>query len=505
MLMVLNTCVIVGAQSKAGQDVSDTVLKMLREANLDFAAATDFSLHLHDTLVKLDSSERLERKLFSPSAMALGTACFPSSGRCCITLGESKFSSVSVIGRIFNLPNAPTSLIESFEKMTNLTDSIDNSSRLFLEALDGQYAFALRRGDTFLLARDPIGVKPLYVAENDRLIAFSSRRRPLWEIGMTDCRILSQPILISEGKARRVNAGIRLESHSAGENSLVDSLILNLTKALEKMAAFSDNRIAILFSGGLDSSVIAKLSENLGIRPTLYCAGTSSSRDIANARRMSSALDLPLVEKEITFDDVASGLLPAVRLIESAEMIAISTSLPFYFALEQCASRGEKIALHGQGADELFCGYERYENTLTNGGYRALCTEMLNDIVGLGATLPLYDQIGTVNRTQLFAPFADTSVVKFSLGIPIQLKLSKEGLKILRKHILRKLASKIGVPVQLLPNQKVAAQFGSGVARIMDKASRKAGFTKSLAKKMGFPLPVQAYLREVTRSLGFPY
>ncbi len=503
--MVLDTCVIVGAQSKAGQDVSDTVLKMLRTATLDFPAATDFSLHLHDTLVKLDSSERLERTLFSPSAMALGTACFPSSDKCCISLGKSKFSSVSIIGRIFNLPGAPTSLIESFEKRTNSTNSIENSSKLFLDALDGQYAFVLRRGDTFLLARDPIGVKPLYVAENDRLIAFSSRRRPLWEIGMIDCRILSQPILISGGKARRVNAGVTLQSHRAEEYSLVDSLIINLTNALEKMAASSDNKIAILFSGGLDSSVIAKLSANLGIRSTLYCAGTSSSRDITNARRMSSALDLPLIEKEITFDDVTGSLLPAVRLIESAEMIAISTSLPFYFALQQCASKGEKITLHGQGADELFCGYERYANTLTNSGYHVLCTEMLNDIVGLGATLPLYDQIGTLNRTQLFAPFADTSVVEFSLGIPIELKLSKEGSKISRKHILRKLASKIGVPVQLLPNQKVAAQFGSGVARIMDKASRKAGFTKSLAKQMGFPLAVQAYLREVTRPLGFPY
>jgi asparagine synthase (glutamine-hydrolysing) len=503
--MVLNTCVIVGAQSKTSQDVTGTVLKMLRTANLDFPAATEFSLHLLDTLVKIDSSERLERTLFSPSAMALGTACFPSSGKCCITMGKSKSSSVSLIGKVFNLPGAHTSLIESFERRTDSTDSIEHSSKLFLESLDGQYAFALRRGDTFLLARDPIGVKPLYFAENDRLIAFSSRRRPLWEIGMTDCRILSQPIIISRGKARRVKAGITLESHRAEENCLVDSLIINLTNALEKMAASSDNKIAILFSGGLDSSVIAKLSENLGIRSTLYCAGTSTSRDIANARRMSSALDLPLVEKEITFDDVTSSLLPAVRLIESAEMITISTSLPFYFALEQCASKGEKIALHGQGADELFCGYQRYANALTNSGYHALCKEMLNDIVGLGATLPLYDQIGIVKRTQLFAPFADRSVVEFSLGIPVQLKLSKEGSKIVRKHVLRKLASKIGVPVQLLPIEKVAAQFGSGVARIMDKASRKAGFTKSIAKKMGFPLPVQAYLREVARSVGFPY
>jgi asparagine synthase (glutamine-hydrolysing) len=502
--MVFTMCILVGVQSKMGQDVSELVLKMLKSISLDFPNATNVSLHLQDSVMKLDLPEGLERAQSFVSTTALGTACLASNDKDCMSDGESDSSCVSLIGRIFNLPDAPGSLIESFEKSTNSTNNIEDSSKLFLESLDGQYAFALRTGGTLLLARDPIGVKPLYFAENDRLVAFSSRRRALWEIGMKDCRILSQPILISEGRTRRVKVGIRLESHGAEQSILVNSLITHLSETIRKIAAFSDDKIAILFSGGLDSSVIAKLSKDLGIQSTLYCAGTPSSRDIANARRMSSALDLPLVEKEITFDDVANCLLSTVRTIESAEMIPVSTSIPFYFALEQCANKGEKTVLHGQGADELFCGYERHENTLSNNGYNALCTEMLNDIVGLGATIPLYDHIGVANRTQLFAPYADVSVVKFSLGVPIQLKLYRKALKFSRKHILRELAHAIGVPMQVLPEQKVAAQFGSGVAGIMDKASRKAGFTKSIAKEMGFPLPVQAYLREISQSLGFP-
>jgi asparagine synthase (glutamine-hydrolysing) len=454
--------------------------------------------------LKLNLSQKPGRIQQSESTIASGTVSLRSSDEDCMYVQESSSSSVSLIGKIFNLPDAPRSIIESYERFNNLTHNTKESSRLFLESLDGQYALALRRGDMLLLARDPIGVKPLYIAENDRFIAFSSRCRPLWEIGLRDCKILGQPILVHGTKAERVNTGVKLESQVTQQPKLVDSLIIHLSETIKKMSAGSDNKIAILFSGGLDSSIIARLSKDLGIQPTLFCAGTSSSRDVTNARIMSSVLDLPLVEKEITFDDVTNCLISVIRTIESAEMIPVSTSLPFHFALEQCADRGLKTVLHGQGADELFCGYRRYEKTLSTKGYKTLCNEMLNDVVGLGEAIPLYDKIGTAKGTELFTPYADISVVKFSLAVPIELKLFEKASGYSRKHILKEIANKIGVSTQLLPKQKVAAQFGSGAAKIMDRVARKAGFTKGIAKRMGFPLPVQAYLREIAMSLEFP-
>jgi asparagine synthase (glutamine-hydrolysing) len=498
-------CIIFGAKSKKGQDVSEPVLRMIRSIVSDFPKSKSMFVHLQDTALKLDLSERKDRIQLPESTTVSGVVCLITDDQNCYVVQESESSSVSLIGKIFNLTNAPSSIMESFARISNSVDDFEKSSRLLLESLDGQYAFALRRENLLLLARDPIGTKPLYVGENNRLIAFSSRCRPLWEIGIKDCKMLGQPILVHDGRSERVRSGIWLESKRKDRAELVDSLITKLSQAIKKMASPSGNRINILFSGGLDSSVIAKLSKDLGIRPTLLCAGTPLSRDIINARRMSSALDLPLIEKEISPEDITDSLFQVIRTIESAEMIPVSTSLPFHFALEMCADRGEKgTVLHGQGADELFCGYKRYETTLSDKGYKALCSEMLRDVVRLGEAIPLYDKMGTATGKELFAPFAELSVVGFSLGVPIQLKLSEESSEFIRKRILRELANKIGVPMRLLPKEKVAAQFGSGAAKIMDKAARRAGFTRDVAKRKGFPLPIQAYLKEISQSLRFP-
>nr|MDO8135382.1 asparagine synthetase B [Candidatus Njordarchaeum guaymaensis] len=499
----MKTCIIVGAVSKIDSDASDAVIKMLRALESEFPTKM-FTLHSQQELLESSSVTELEKSLRAPSSIALATACLLTSQERCVAVGDPGLNSVAMTGKIFNLPEAPTSMIKRFEECVNETNDIELHAKRFLESLDGQYAFVLRRGDTFLLARDPIGAKPLYVAENEQLIAFSTRRRPLWVLGLTNLTSLPQPTLISNRKLRRISPGIRMEALNPEENSAIESLTLLLRDVIKKIGKRAGGKVVVLFSGGLDSSIVAKLSKDLGIHCTLYCAGTASSRDMTGARRMSSALDLPLVEKEVTYDDVASSLVPVVRLIESIEMVAVSTSLPIYFAIKESVTRGEKTILYGQGADELFGGYERYEDILSSSGHTALCNEMLNDILGLGTSAPMYDQIGTMNLTELFAPFLDPAIVMFSLGIPLRLKLFRENSRISRKYILRKVAQRIGVPIRLLPEQKVAMQFGSGVARILDKIARDAGYTKSVAKRSGFPLPIKAYLKEVGKLAEVP-
>ncbi|WXG42617.1 MAG: asparagine synthase-related protein [Promethearchaeati archaeon SRVP18_Atabeyarchaeia-1] len=495
------TCIVIGAFSKTGKSVSETVQGMLRISASDFSGIDNVKLALQDEYIEADSIEGFEAISLPPSTIALGIAYSSRDETPSSAAGDAESSFVAVTGRIFNQPDAPTALIQLLEKTMNATHDIELSSKKLVESLDGQYALALKWGNEFLLARDTIGVKPLYIAQDDHLIAFSSRRRPLWDIGLKNLKSVTQPTLISQGGVRTISSGMRIESIRLSERSAAQSLVTILSEVIAKMIA-GHKEIGILFSGGLDSSVVAKLSMDLGVKCRLYCAGTRSSRDIYNARRMSSTLQIPLTEAEVTYENVAENLPRVVSLVESTDMIVVSTSLPIYFAIRESVNRGETLVLHGQGADELYGGYERYENTLAKEGYTAVCNEMLNDIVGLGNVIPQYDQLGTPSSSQILAPFLDASVVRFSLGIPIQLKLSSEGKRITRKYILRQVASRIGIRTELLPVQKVAVQFGSGVAKIMDLIARKAGFTKRLARESGFALPIQAYLEKIGGSLG---
>jgi asparagine synthase (glutamine-hydrolysing) len=501
--MVLSTRVIVGAVGKARQNVSSNVLEMLRTVIEELPHVKRVAISLRDSSFEWESIEVAQETSLPDSSIALGIAYSRECEAPYLAAGDPSCSFAAVSGVIFNEPDAPRSLTKMLKVNLDATGDIRVAFKRLVESLDGQYALVLKCGDSLLLARDIIGVKPLYLAEDDRIFAFSSRCRPLWGMSLTNCRNISQPMMISNNGISKVTTGIRIEPIRLGERLLIDSLTAVLSDALKKMLA-KGQRIGILFSGGLDSSIIAKLSKDLGGKCTLYCAGTPPSRDMLNARRMSSALEIPLVEKELTYEAVVEHLPHIVNLIESTDMIRVSTSVPAYFAFLESIKNGEELVLHGQGADELYGGYERYENTLLKEGYAAACREMLDDVAQLKNTIPQYSQIENLGSVQLLAPFLDTTVVRFSLGIPIQLKLFREGSGVSRKHILRRVASKIGVPMEILPTQKVAIQFGSGVARIMDKIARTAGFSRRMARTSGFALPIQAYLKKIGEMARFP-
>jgi asparagine synthase (glutamine-hydrolysing) len=496
-------CIIVGAFSKTHQTVTDTVVRMLRAVTKDFPRLDRVELNLQSRCFELCPIEESRIASFPASPIALGVAYSSSYEPSCLVIGDPKSRFAALSGRIFNQREAPATLLHLLEMNLDTTGSMEAASKKLIESLDGQYALALRWGDIVLLARDSVGVKPLYLAEDDHLTAFSSRRRALSIVGLKSRRSISQPTLVSDSGIKAINTSMKIEPIRLEAKEIVESLAAILSQNLTKMLA-GQNRIGILFSGGLDSSIIAKLSKDLGAECTLYCAGTSSSRDMVNAKRMSLALGMKLVQKEISYEEVAEHVSNVVRLVESTDMIRVSTSLPIFFGVMESAKAGERIMLHGQGADELYGGYERYESTLTRVGYSAVCSDMLDDVKKLARIMPEYDQIGASGSVELLAPFLDASVLRFSLGIPIQLKLHKEGLRVTRKYILRQVASRIGIPTDLLPKQKVAAQFGSGVARIMDKIARRAGFSDRVAKASGFALPVQAYLERVGQLAGLP-
>jgi asparagine synthase (glutamine-hydrolysing) len=493
--------VIVGAVSKTGQrSVTDTVTCMMKAVTKDAPHLDKAEIYLQNECFEFSPIGKSEIVLPS-STIGLGVAYSSSHESSCLAVGEPESRIAVLSGRVFNYDNAPDILLTLLKKYIDKTGNIEIASRNLVETLDGQYALVLRWEDAVLLARDPVGVKPLYLAADDQIVVFSSRLKPISNLGMNSCSSVVQPTLIARGVTRPIGSARRVKSIRLADTGVVDSLAGLLSKVLSKMI-HRQRRIGLLFSGGLDSSILAKLSKDLGVECLLYCAGTSSSRDMVNAKRMSVALDMKLVQKEISYEEIAQHVSTVVRIVESTDMIRVSTSLPIYFAVMESAKEGEEVMLHGQGADELYGGYERYEKTLVREGYASARSEMLKDVKNLANIMPQYDQIGGSASVEMLAPFLDTSVVRFSLGIPIQLKLHQDGLRVTRKFVLHKVASRIGIPTGVLPKEKVAVQFGSGVARIMDMIARREGFSSRVAKASGFALPVQAYLKRIGQSAG---
>ena len=129
--------------------------------------------------------------------------------------------------------------------------------------------------------------------------------------------------------------------------------------------------VAVAFSGGLDSCVVAYFASKLGVKVNLLHVSMENQAETEEAIEASEALNLPLQVHLFKDSDVENTLPKVVALIEEADPIKASVGLPFYWAAEKASEAGLDVMLAGQGADELFGGYQRYVNSTAKKGRKS--------------------------------------------------------------------------------------------------------------------------------------
>lgn len=227
---------------------------------------------------------------------------------------------------------------------------------------------------------------------------------------------------------------------------------------------------ALLFSGGIDSVLLALLFKKLGLKFTCFFGfveGVGQPKDLAFAKKAASFLDVPLVMASVSFDDLQSLARDAVYVIGSSNPVQVGVALPLLISCRNASASGHKFVFSGMGADELFCGYAKFRNS----------KNVVLDSLKLVQQLPEKDlkrdeAIANVNGLRLRTPFLDAELLKFALSLPKKLKLSKDCNKV----ILRELAKDLGLPEELVARKKTAAQYGSNFDKALGKLAKKRGF-----------------------------
>ncbi|ADD08544.1 asparagine synthase C-terminal domain-containing protein [Candidatus Aciduliprofundum boonei] len=225
---------------------------------------------------------------------------------------------------------------------------------------------------------------------------------------------------------------------------------------------------ALAFSGGLDSGVLAYLMKDCPVK--LYTVGIEGSKDVKNAEEAANTLGLELQIIDINEYDILEGILFLKRIEPSISALEVSFELPLYFV---CSYADERDVYTGQGSDELFGGYAKYlENP-------ELMSEDLNKL--MAKTKPRETKIATLLGKELHTPYLDKRIIEFARNIPKELKI-KNGV---RKYVLREAARYLGVPKEIVEREKKAAQYGSGIWKIMKKMAKERDlsveeFVKSL-------------------------
>ncbi len=338
--------------------------------------------------------------------------------------------------------------------------------------LDGDYAFAYASGDQLQLARDPAGVKPLYYGYMNDVFAFASEKKALNAVGIDHIFSILPGSLLSyksSGIIQKKVANFKIGERITDENTASRILFDVIEKAVKKRC-FHPSGIA--FSGGLDSSLIAAMSCD----PELYSVGMAGSHDMIQAKK--AALALGLEEKlhlhRLTVDDLEAALPAVMNAVESANPLRVSIALPLFFASKDAHRDGIRVMLSGQGADELFAGYRRYESLDSEGLEPALRKDLDNIADN---NLERDDAATMANAVELRVPYLDREVVELSLRIDPELKIHNG----VRKYILRLAAAKI-LPQDIAWKEKKAAQYSSGIYSALEKLAKNNGFMGYVGK-----------------------
>lgn len=338
-----------------------------------------------------------------------------------------------------------------------------------VERLDGMFALCITDGNFLFLARDSLGIKPLYYGKDPKGILHFSSEIKGFPHNVSEIREFptgtwyhSEHGFSSYYKIPEVQP-----QPDAEEEAIVGKIRATLEQSVEKHL-MSDVPVGVFLSGGLDSSIIAALTAKHLFPLHSFTTGTPDSPDLKAAKQMSEHLGTVHHVYELTEEDIADHLPMIISRLESFDQDLVRTSVPCYFT-SLLAARHVKVILTGEGADELFAGYTYYKNIERP---EDLARELRASLAGLhNVGLQRIDRMTSSHSLEGRSPFLDERMITLGQRIPPRLKL--KGDPPMEKWILRK-AFEEELPDGIAWRKKEQFDEGSGVIGLLESIAAKA-------------------------------
>jgi len=227
-------------------------------------------------------------------------------------------------------------------------------------------------------------------------------------------------------------------------------------------------KIGIAFSGGVDSTLISKICSDLGYDITLLTIGFPNSHDILFAKEVNQQLKFVHHVLEIDSNSFQNTTMKIKQTIKTDNLSWNENCIAFYYVSKLAKSLGIDIVVTANGIDELFCGYNAYRFVISEGESKILevmNSKLDNEIKMMKAV----NQITSEFNVKIVQPLLSLTFIDFAKTIPIHEKIH-DSEDLLRKHIIRKLASDIGIPEISYAKRKKALQYGSKIHKAFLKS-----------------------------------
>ena len=344
----------------------------------------------------------------------------------------------------------------------------------FLDELDGIFAFALYdvERDEYLIARDPIGVIPLYYGyDKEGRLYVASELKALE--GQCDSYSVFPPghvLTKRDTKPRRYYERDWFSYDSVKDNPASVDELREALEASVRRQMMSDVPYGVLLSGGLDSSVISAVAQKYaGNRvetggkeaawwPRLhsFAVGLRGAPDLLKARLVAEHIGTVHHEINYTIQEGLDALSDVVYFTETYDVTTIRASTPMYLLARVIKSMGIKMVLSGEGADEIFGGYLYFHKAPSARAFheetvRKLSKLYLYDCLRANKSLAAWGVEGRV-------PFLDTEFLDVAMRINPAAKMCPGA--VMEKKILREAFSSL-LPQEVAWRQK--EQFSDGV------------------------------------------
>lgn len=286
-----------------------------------------------------------------------------------------------------------------------------------LQVLDGMFAIALAGEGGLLLARDPVGIKPLYYGTKDGTFMAASELKAF--PSMDTLRMLPAGHAVIPGGepwpyARPFPPDAFL--HTLRIEDAMQEVRCRLDAAVVKRL-MSDVPVGVYLSGGLDSSLVAALMRPHTVRLHSFTAGMEGAEDLSAARQVAAYLGTEHHELIYTPEDVVKSLPEVIRHLESFDAPLVRSAVPMYF-VSKLAAQFVKVVLSGEGADEVFAGYE-YLSRIT--GRDRLRQELSDIVLRLQDTnLQRADRMSMAHGLEARVPFLDLGLLRYVARLPIE-------------------------------------------------------------------------------------
>ena len=403
---------------------------------------------------------------------------------------ENKSIHVIMNGEIFNYEELKLDLIDKGHKILTNCDTeliphlYEEYGEEFPKKIDSEMFTIVLIDDKnkkWIVVRDPIGVKPLYYTRIDEKTYFASEAKQLVGLKCEEILIFPPGEMCINGRFKKYFE-LKKEFDIEVSDKQLKKLRELFFKAVEKRVP-SDLPVGVLLSGGIDSSAVLVAAKKYTSKITAFIIGKKGSPDRTFAERLCDEIGVKkeiIDPEEIKLEDVKE----IVRILETDEWDVVKHSWAAYQVCKRMSKFNLKVALCGEGADEIFAGYNEFTKIPKSkeNEVRYIFTKDLH-----------LTQLQRVDRTSMHftieqrCPFMDTELVNFALSLRTAQYSGYETKGILKE------ALKEDIPSYILDRRKMPFSSGAGIgvgdmelrADVFDEVILNSGFkTKNFLKQL---------------------